>query len=162
MKKLDEEIRIKKSRKAGILMPIFSLPSNYGIGSLGKEAYKFVDFLVEAKQTYWQILPIGQTSYGDSPYQTFSSYAGNPYFIDLDLLVEDKLLDKNDLKSIKVENDNYIDYKYLFNTRFIILYKAYKNGINKYKKEFTDFIDDNYFLQEYALYMAIKENFDMK
>lgn len=143
-------------------MPIFSLPSNYGIGTLGKEAYKFVDFLVDSKQTYWQILPIGQTSYGDSPYQTFSSYAGNPYFIDLDLLVDDKLLSNNDLKDIKVSNENYIDYKYLFDTRFVILYKAYINGINKYRKEFEEFINDNYYLKEYALYMAIKENFDMK
>ena len=97
----------EKKRTAGILMPIFSLPSNYGIGTFGKQAYKFVDFLVDAKQTYWQVLPIGPTSFGDSPYQSFSSYAGNPYFIDLDILVEEKILDKKDLKDIKVKNESY-------------------------------------------------------
>ncbi|WP_366777921.1 4-alpha-glucanotransferase [uncultured Clostridium sp.] len=71
-------------RKSGVLLPIFSLPSNYGIGTFGKEAYKFVDFLEKSKQSYWQILPVGPTSYGDSPYQSFSIFAGNPYFIDLD------------------------------------------------------------------------------
>ena len=149
-------------RKAGILMPIFSLPSNYGIGTLGKAAYDFVDFLYEAKQSYWQILPIGPTSYGDSPYSTFSSYAGNPYFVDLDLLVKDGLLKKADLKDIRVTNPNCVDYNYLFDTRFAILYKAYLKGIEKYRDEFELFIKDNPFLEEYALYMAIKEHFDNK
>ena len=81
------------NRSAGILMPIFSLPSPYGIGTLGREAYAFADFLRAAGQRYWQLLPLGPTSYGDSPYQSFSSFAGNPYFIDLDLLAEDGLLD---------------------------------------------------------------------
>ena len=79
-------------RSSGILMHISSLPSPYGIGALGKEARKFVDFLVKAQQTYWQVLPICPTSYGDSPYQSFSSFAGNPYFIDLEMLCEDGLL----------------------------------------------------------------------
>ena len=148
-------------RSAGILMPIFSLPSNYGIGSLGKEAYKFVDFLVEAKQSYWQILPIGPTSYGDSPYQTFSSYAGNPYFIDLDLLVQDKLLDKIDLKEA-IDRNDYIDYGRLYETRFKILFKAYQNGIEIYKEDFSEFINNNPFIREYALFMALKEKFGMK
>ena len=116
-------------------MPIFSLPSNYGIGTLGKEAYKFVDFLVEAKQTYWQVLPLGPTSYGDSPYQSFSTYAGNPYFVDLDILCDDGLLDSNDLKKIKVENSDYIDYGWLFDTRFQILFKAYLKGIVRDRKD---------------------------
>ena len=73
-------------RTSGILMPIFSLPSNHGIGTFGKEAYNFVDFLVKGGQTYWQLLPLNPTNYGDSPYQSFSSFAGNPYFIDLDML----------------------------------------------------------------------------
>ena len=79
-------------RASGILMPISSLPSKYGIGTLGKEAYAFADQLVAAKQKYWQILPLAVTSYGDSPYQSFSTYAGNPYFIDLELLIEEGLL----------------------------------------------------------------------
>ena len=80
------------TRGAGILMPVSSLPSKYGIGTLGKAAYDFVDDLVRAGQKYWQVLPIGPTSFGDSPYQSFSTYAGNPYFIDLDLLIEEGLL----------------------------------------------------------------------
>ena len=79
-------------RASGILMPVFSLPGPYGIGTLGNEAFAFVDFLAAAKQTYWQILPIGPTGYGDSPYQSFSAYAGNPYFIDPDMLAADGLL----------------------------------------------------------------------
>ena len=149
-------------RSAGILLPISSLPSNYGIGTLGKEAYKFVDFLVKAKQSYWQVLPIGQTSYGDSPYQSFSSYAGNPYFIDLDLLVEDKLLDRKDLKDLVVTNNDYVDYGHLYNTRFTILYKAYLNGKDRDKQDVQDFLNDNPFIEEYAFYMSIKEHFNMK
>ena len=76
-------------RASGILMPVFSLPGPYGIGTLGNEAFAFVDFLAAAKQTYWQILPIGPTGYGDSPYQSFSAFAGNPYFIDFRLLAAD-------------------------------------------------------------------------
>ena len=79
-------------RASGILMPVFSLPGPYGIGTLGREAYRFVDFLAEAGQSYWQILPIGPTGYGDSPYQSFSAFAGNPYFIDFDLLAQQGLL----------------------------------------------------------------------
>ena len=87
-------------RAAGVLMHITSLPSKYGIGTLGQEAYKFADFLKASEQTYWQILPVGQTSYGDSPYQALSSYAGNPYFIDLDMLCDDGLLEKKEYTEI--------------------------------------------------------------
>ena len=149
-------------RSAGILLPISSLPSNYGIGTLGKQAYQFVDFLVDAKQSYWQILPICPTSYGDSPYQTFSSFAGNPYFIDLDLLVEDGLLSKKDLKNLKPANEEYIDYENIYNTRFKVLYIAYTNGFKKDELEFNEFINKNDKLKDYAFYMAIKEYFDMK
>ena len=96
-------------RGAGILLHISSLPSRYGIGTFGKEAYRFVDFLNEAGQRYWQILPLGPTSYGDSPYQSFSSYAGNPYFIDLDLLCEDGLLKRSELKDLVYEKAR-VDY----------------------------------------------------
>ena len=85
------------TRSSGILMPISSLPSPYGIGTFGKAAYEYADFLAACGLTYWQVLPLGQTSYGDSPYQSFSSFAGNPYFIDFDMLIEEGLLEKSDL-----------------------------------------------------------------
>ena len=99
-------------RASGILMPIFSLPSDYGIGTMGKAAYEFIDFLKNSGQKYWQLLPIGPTSYGDSPYQSFSSFAGNPYFIDFDLLAEDNLLEKSDYENIDFgDNDEKVDYE---------------------------------------------------
>ena len=86
-------------RSCGVLLPISALPSPYGIGTLGKAAYDFVDFLTEAGQSWWQLLPVGPTSYGDSPYQSFSTYAGNTYFVDLDLLVRDGLLKKEEIEA---------------------------------------------------------------
>ena len=86
-------------RRSGILMHITSLDSDYGIGTLGNSAYKFVDFLNKADQRYWQLLPIGPTGYGDSPYSSFSTFAGNPYFIDLDFLCEEGYLDKSDYEN---------------------------------------------------------------
>ena len=86
------------NRSSGVLMPMTSLPSPYGIGTMGKEAFHFVDFLAAAGQRYWQLLPLGPTSYGDSPYQSFSTFAGNPYLIDLDLLIKDKLLKPSEVK----------------------------------------------------------------
>ena len=89
----------KWERSAGVLLPIFSLPSPYGIGTLGKAAYEFVDFLKDMGHRYWQVLPVGPTSYGDSPYQSYSAFAGNPYFIDLDMLKEDGLLTQEEIES---------------------------------------------------------------
>lgn len=149
-------------RSAGILLPISSLPSKYGIGTLGKEAYNFADFLVKARQSYWQVLPIGHTSYGDSPYQCFSSFAGNPYFIDLDLLEEEGLLDKKDLKGIKVKDASHVDYGYLYETRYPLLHKAFMNGRDKYPDEFNKFVNENKWLPDYALFMAVKKHFGMK
>ena len=150
-------------RSAGILMPISSLPSPYGIGTLGKAAYDFVDFLLKADQSYWQVLPIGPTSYGDSPYQSFSSAAGNPYFIDLDQLVEDGMLEKKDLKKIHVDNPAYVDYGKLYETRFDLLSKAYEKGKDKYREQFESFKADNdAWLDNYAMFMAIKKHFGMK
>ena len=147
-------------RSAGILLPIFSLPSNYGIGTLGKEAYKFVDFLKKAKQSYWQILPIGPTAYGDSPYSPYSLYAGNPYFIDLDMLKEDGLLKSSDLKKLKT-NSNKISYTRLYKTRFKVLYKAYQNGYHRYKSSYDSFCKKNRsWLNDYALYMSLRKYFD--
>ena len=98
-------------RSCGILMPIFSLPSSYGIGTLGKAAYNFIDFLSDSGQTYWQILPLGPTSFGDSPYQSFSCFAGNPYFIDLDLLVCENLLSQEEINACDFgDNALAVDY----------------------------------------------------
>lgn len=91
-------------RASGVLLPVFSLPSKYGIGCFSKEAYKFIDQLKEAGQSYWQILPLGPTGYGDSPYQSFSTYAGNPYFIDLKTLIKEGLLTKKNVKCMILEN----------------------------------------------------------
>ena len=143
------------NRSLGILLPIFSLPSKYGIGTFGKEAYKFIDFLRSAGQSYWQILPLGPTSYGDSPYSSFSVFAGNPYFIDLEVLEEEGFINKADLETINFNNnDEYIDYKKLFDTRYEILKKAYVN-----KGKFlclTSFTEHNKWVLDYALFMALK------
>ena len=100
-------------RKAsGVLLSIFSLPSKYGIGCFSKEAYQFVDWLKEAGQEYWQILPLGPTGFGDSPYQSFSTFAGNPYFIDIEALIEEGFLDKADADKCDFGvSDEYIDYE---------------------------------------------------
>lgn len=149
-------------RSSGILLPVSSLPGKYGIGTFGEEAYKFVDFLVAANQTYWQMLPIGPTSYGDSPYQSVSSAAGNPYFVDLETLVKDGLLEKSDLKGLKEGDPTSIDYGYLYNTRWPILRKAYANK-SKFKKKFETFkVENEDWLAEYSLYMAVKGHFDNK
>ena len=110
---------MKLNRSSGILLPIFSLPSKYGVGTLGQAAYDFIDFLADADQAWWQILPVGPTSYGDSPYQCYSTFAGNPYFVDLDLLVEDGLLKKSELKGVDFGSDPaQVDYGKLFENRF--------------------------------------------
>mgnify|MGYP000760661754 CR=1 FL=1 len=113
-------------RTSGVLMPISSLPSPHGIGTMGKSARKFVDFLVKGGQTYWQILPICPTSYGDSPYQSFSSFAGNPYFIDLDMLVEEGLLFKEECEQLQWGGDpRFVDYERSYFSKNEILRKAY-------------------------------------
>lgn len=98
-------------RASGVLMPVFSLPSKYGIGCFSKEAYKFVDQLKKAGQSYWQILPLGPTGYGDSPYQSFSTYAGNPYFIDLKTLVKEGLLTKKECKEVRCKEQKRLIMK---------------------------------------------------
>ena len=150
--------RLKRSN--GVLMPIFSLPSPYGIGTFGKAAYEFVDFLSEASIKYWQILPLGQTSYGDSPYQAFSSFAGNPYFIDLDILIEDGLLEKDDLENINFgDNERYIDYAIQYNIRYRILKKAFENSKGIFDEKISEFRkNESFWLEDYALFMAIKHD----
>lgn len=151
-------------RGAGILLPISSLPSPYGIGTMGKSAYEFVDQLKDAYQKYWQVLPVGPTSYGDSPYQSFSAFAGNPYFIDLDILVKEGLLKKAELNKIKWGNsEEYIEYDVIYKERFKVLKKAFKASKHKADKAYKDFVKDNSFwIKDYALYMAIKADHDNK
>lgn len=146
-------------RTSGVLMHISSLPSPYGIGTMGKEARKFVDFLVKSSQTYWQILPVNPTSYGDSPYQSFSSFAGNPYFIDLQYLCKDKLLTKSECESFSWgSNPEYIDYGIMYENRFQLLRKAYKRFLKKMPEDFSDFCKKNAdWLEDYALFMALKD-----
>lgn len=145
-------------RKSGILMHISSLPSPYGIGTLGAEAYKFADFLEKAGQKVWQVLPIGHTSYGDSPYQAYSSYAGNPYFIDLDMLCEEGLLEKGEYDHISRETGDRVDYGYLYETRMPILKKAAVRLLESTPSEYYIFLDNNrYWIEDYALFMAKKE-----
>lgn len=149
-------------RGAGLLLPISSLPSPYGIGTLGKEAYKFVDYLVEAGQKYWQVLPVGPTSYGDSPYQSFSAFAGNPYFIDLDYLVDEGLITKAQIKKFPWgDNSEYIDYATIYGSRFQVLRIAFNNSTYAETEEYVKFEKDNeYWLDDYSLYMAVKFKFD--
>ena len=137
-----------------------SLPSPYGIGTMGRDARDFVDFLAEAGQTYWQILPIGPTGYGNSPYQALSSYAGNPYLIDLDELVSDGLLTAKDLKGIKWEKEaDHIDYGILYNERYKVLKKACDRLCVLHPQEYLDFIvKEQGWLKEYAVFMAIKND----
>ncbi|MCI8551182.1 MAG: 4-alpha-glucanotransferase [Lachnospiraceae bacterium] len=148
-------------RGAGILLPITSLPSPYGIGTFGKAAYEFIDFLKRAGQKYWQVLPMGPTSYGDSPYQSFSAFAGNPYFIDLDVLAEDGILEKKDVESVFWgDNASYVSYETIYESRFPVLRKAFQNSAHKETADFQKFLEDNtYWLGDYSLYMACKGHF---
>ena len=150
-------------RTSGVLMHISSLPGNTGIGTLGIEAYKFVDFLKQSGQTYWQVLPLCPTSYGDSPYQSFSTFAGNPYFIDFDLLCNDGLLKKSDYSRIDWgKNPEKVDFKKLYKNRFKVLEKAY-NNFDLSNADYTNFCDNNAFwLNDFALYMALKNSFNGK
>ena len=143
-------------RASGILLPVSSLPSPYGIGTLGRSAYEFVDFLKEAGQGYWQVLPIGPTSYGDSPYQSFSTFAGNPYFIDLEMLCEQGLLTKEECEAYDWgKNPEQVDYKAIWDARFLLLRKAFSRG--KDAPELAGFRkEQSFWIENYALYMAIK------
>ncbi|MBU5483276.1 4-alpha-glucanotransferase [Clostridium sp. MSJ-11] len=152
------------TRSSGILMHITSLPSPYGIGTFGKEAYDFVDFLEKSGQKYWQILPIGPTGYGDSPYQSYSAFAGNPYLIDLPLLTEMGLLKDEDYENIDFGEDcTKVDYNKIFKNKMPILKKAFKNSKGKYENEIKRFREENkLWIEDYVLYMSIKEKFSLK
>ncbi len=154
-------------RKSGVLLPISSIPSKYGIGTFSKEAYAFVDFLQEAGQHLWQILPLGPTGYGDSPYQSFSTFAGNPYYIDLEALVEKGWLTTMECEEYDFgSNTQYVDYEKLFLSRFRILRKAFDVASNEHflkQKDYLSFVKRNAFwLDDYALFMAIKSNYGGK
>lgn len=150
---------LSMERGAGILLPITSLPSKYGVGTMGEQARKFVDFLVDAGQSYWQILPIGPTGYGDSPYQSFSSFAGNPYWIDLDDLNEEGLLEKEEYASIAWGSDaSKVDYGLLYEKRFDVLHLACDRIPLVHNDEYLEFLDENrHWIKDYALFMAIKK-----
>lgn len=145
-------------RKSGILMHISSLPSKYGIGKMGKSAYDFVDFLVSAGVKCWQILPLSPTSYGDSPYQSFSVYAGNPYFIDFETLKREGLIKKSDYEDIKwQDNDHQVNYSIIYNNCFKVLRQAYKTYKRDISKRYKTFVEKNSsWLDDYALFMALK------
>lgn len=153
-------------RSSGVVLHISSLPSPYGIGTLGKDAYQFVDFLRDGGQTYWQVLPLGQTGFGDSPYQCFSAAAGNPYFIDLDTLKEMGLLSEQDLRDADVgHNPDRVDYEMLAQTRLPILHRAFVRAqesmiqmgkMDAFRRENKDWVED------YAMFMTLKKHFDQK
>lgn len=147
-------------RSAGILLSVSSLPSPYGIGCFSESAYKFVDFLRDAGQTYWQILPLGPTSYGDSPYQSFSTFAGNPYFISLEAFIRDGLLTKEECDQADWgSNPGAVDYEKLYHNRYPLLRKAYKRSNLADNDAFTRFCSEQGWLADYALFMAVKDKF---
>ncbi|MCI9162996.1 MAG: 4-alpha-glucanotransferase [Lachnospiraceae bacterium] len=162
----NERVKENMKRECGMLLPVASLPSNYGIGAFSKEAYEFVDRLAEAGQQYWQILPLGPTGYGDSPYQSFSAFAGNPYFIDLEQLVKEGLLTKEECgKADFGASERDIDYGKLYENRFPLLKKAFLRWKKRQKRLGKEGI--RLFLErslapetrEYCFFMAVKNDF---
>lgn len=152
----EKEVAEVDMRGAGILLPIFSLHSPYGIGCFSQEAYEFIDFLNDTGQRYWQILPLGPTGYRDSPYQSLSTYAGNPYFIDLQNLVDRKRLKEAECREGQWrKNPCYIDYGSMYIERRNLLRDAY-HGYDK-TKDFKTFVDSEKWLEDFALFMAVKE-----
>ena len=163
-------------RSCGVLLPISSLPSRYGIGCFSTEAYRFVDFLAASGQSWWQILPLGQTGYGDSPYQSFSTFAGNPYFIDLEQMIGDGYLYREEVDQFDFgSNPSYIDYERVYQARYLLLHHAYENSpfslhpnekwegsaYNKDRYEFETYITNNKeWLDDYALYCALKGQYE--
>lgn len=145
-------------RSSGILMHLSSLPSPYGIGSMGKPAREFIDFLKAAGQGYWQLLPICPTSYGDSPYQSFSTYAGNPYFIDLELLEADGLLEWQEYGEVDWESaPDRVNYGVLYEKRYPILRKAAERFLTRIPSDYSEFcVNNDYWLGDYARFMAMK------
>jgi len=167
---MDNQLKEQRfKRSAGILMAISSIPSPYGIGTFGKAAYEFIDFVKSSNHKYWQVLPLGPTGYGDSPYQTCSVFAGNPYYIDLDMLMEEGLLEKSYVLSFdwgdeELGNQSYVNYEKVFLSRFQVLATAFENFRSRRMenscKEYDDFVTlHNEWLEEYSIYMACKTYF---
>lgn len=148
-------------RKSGILLPISALPSSHGIGTFGKAAYQFADFLHASGQRCWQILPLGPTGYGDSPYQSFSTFAGNPYFIDLDLLAEQGMLTDDEIAAADLDGDaERVDYEKQYQNRYPLLRLAFTRGEETYRDQLRAFCAQNVdWLPDYALFMALKAHF---
>ena len=149
-------------RASGILLPVSSLPSKYGIGCFSKSAFEWIDFLQESGQTFWQILPLGPTSYGDSPYQSFSTFAGNPYFISLEELIEEGLLTREECEAANLgTNPSYVDYEKQYENRNPLLHKAYENSKKREDADFLKFEEEQKaWLSDYALFMALKDVHD--
>lgn len=147
-------------RSAGILLPVTSLPSPYGIGTLGRQAYQFADLLHKLGQAYWQVLPLGPTGFGDSPYQSFSSFAGNPYMIDLDQLAEEGLLQKKEYADLDWGKDpRKVDYGKIYNSRFTVLRKAVDRLYKNRPEDLDDFLkQEKFWLDDYAMYMSVKNH----
>ena len=150
------------TRECGVLLPVSSLPSRYRIGCFDRSAYEFVDFLAEAGQSCWQILPLGPTGYGDSPYQSFSTFAGNPYFISLEDLIDEGVLTRRECRSVSFGNDPArIDYAKLYEGRFGLLRKAYERSDISKNQDFQRFLEEEgFWLKDYALFMAVKGRFN--
>ena len=159
-----EKERMHMKRSSGILLPVTALSGPYGIGTLGRAAYDFVDFLAAAEQSWWQVLPVGPTGYGDSPYQSFSTFAGNPYLIDLDLLADDGLLERAELEKIDWGGDpGRVDYGKIYAGRFAVLQKAAARGKERFENEVQRFVQaQRAWLPDYALFMALKRHFGMR
>ena len=149
------------NRAAGVLLPITSLPSRYGVGCFDRCAYEFVDYLKEAGQTFWQFLPICPTSYGDSPYQSFSTFAGNPYFISLEALIDEGVLTQAECDEADFGTDaSAIDYEKLYNARYPLLRRAYERSRIVENGDYLRFASENaWWLEDYALFMALKNFF---
>ena len=149
------------NRSAGILLPITSLPSRYGIGCFSKSAFMFIDWLKGAGQSFWQILPLGPTSYGDSPYQSFSTFAGNPYFISLEALIEEGVLTEEECSAVDFGNrEDSVDYEKMYLGRYPLLRKAYERSNISQNQDYQSFVEENaWWLADYALFMAVKERF---
>lgn len=151
-------------RRSGILLPVSSLPSRWGIGAFDKSAYEFIDRLARANQSVWQILPLGQTGYGDSPYQSFSAYAGNPYFVSLDALIDEGLLCEDELQEFDWGSDpERVDYGLLYHNRYIVLRRAFERASQELLSATSKFaLKHADWLPDYALYMALKSNFGLR
>ena len=143
-------------RYLGVLLPITALPSEYGVGTLGKAAKEFIDFLKESRQNLWQVLPLVPTGYGNSPYASTCAIAGSPYLIDVEWLIDNGLISKNEAEEYSCASSDRVDYELLFNKRIPLLKLAYKR-FNKQNNDFLAFIEGGEF-SDFSLFMAIKEN----